>query len=97
MRLTKDLGHGIYTVGDKLIDGYTMFGEPIIKLGQLEDLEEELGVDLVEFLTECKHVLKSANHVIGYTSKGIEITTDFGYVDQFIDEMKKALRKEVLK
>lgn len=44
MRLTKDLGHGIYTVGDKLIDGYTMFGEPISKLGQLEDIEEKHNI-----------------------------------------------------
>lgn len=47
MRLTKDLGHGIYTVGNKLIEGYTMFGEPISKLGQLEDIEEDLGIDLI--------------------------------------------------
>ena len=67
------------------------------KLGQLEDIEDELGVNLVEFLTECKYVLKNANHTIGYTSKGIKIETDFGYVNQFIDEMKKALTKKELK
>ena len=39
-----------YTIGDMFIDGYQTIGEPITKLGQLEDIEEELGIDLITFL-----------------------------------------------
>ena len=65
------------------------------KLGQLEDIEEELGVDLIQFLKECKYVLEHSLTTIGKTSKGTVIETDFDFVKEFINEIKEALIKEL--
>ena len=64
----------------------------LYKLGNLEDLEEELDVDLIEFLSESIYVLKHCNQIRGYTSKGKEIATDFGYVEEFIEDLKAAIK-----
>ena len=57
MRLTKrhELKGLIgYTYGDNNLNGYTTIGEPITKLGQLEDIEEELGIDLITLFKALK-------------------------------------------
>ena len=59
MRLTKkhNLGGAIaYTYGDKNLNGFTSFGKPITKLCQIEDIEEKLGIDLLDILKD-KNVL----------------------------------------
>ncbi len=66
------------------------------KLFDLEDIEEELGIDLIKFLVECKHVLEHSDMTTGITSKGMVIKTDFGYVADFIDGIKETLKKEEL-
>lgn len=62
------------------------------KLADLEDLEKELDVDLIEFLSELIYVLKHCNQIRGYTSKGKEIATDYGYVEEFIEDLKEAIK-----
>lgn len=37
----------IYSYGDINLDGFNVWGIPTQKLGQLEDIEEELGIDLI--------------------------------------------------
>jgi tRNA A-37 threonylcarbamoyl transferase component Bud32 len=61
------------------------------KLGQLEDIEEDLGVDLISFLKEMSHLMKTASQTTGYTTSGKEITTDYGYVEDFLQQLKGAL------
>lgn len=62
------------------------------KLDQLEDIEEELGVDLISFLTEMNHLMKNSSQTTGYTTSGKEITTDYGYVNDFLQQLKEALK-----
>ena len=94
MRLTEKRELAKY--GYKYLGGADNFGEGCQKLGQLEDLEDELGIDLITFLKETFYVLKHSKTTIGYLSDGTKIGADFGYVEEFIEEMKKALTKEEL-
>lgn len=94
-RLTENIGDFAYTYSgtqktNKEYDKWVF--EATCKLGKLEDLEEELDVDLIEFLSELIYVLKHSNQIVGYTSKGKEINTDFGYVEEFIEDLKAAIK-----
>ena len=63
----------------------------INKLGHLEDIEEKLGIDLVSFLNEMNHLIKNSSQTTGYTTSGKKITTDYGYVEDFLKQLKEAL------
>jgi len=65
----------------------------IDKLGQLEDFEQELGVDLIPFLKEMNHVIKNSSQTVGYTTSGKKITTDYGYVEDFLKQLKESLKQ----
>lgn len=69
------------------------FPEMIDKLGQLEDIEQELGVDLISFLKEMNHVIKTSSQTVGYTTSGKKITTDYGYVEDFLKQLKESLKQ----
>lgn len=73
----------------------TLF-EPIRKdleiLEQYKNIEKELGIDLIE----AKYVLDNANMTVGYTRDGKPIRTDYGYIEEFIDELREALKNEKL-
>ena len=62
------------------------------KLKELEDIEEDFGVDLISFLKEMSHLMKTASQTTGYTMSGKEITTDYGYVEEFLQQLKGALK-----
>lgn len=68
--------------------------EMFLKLGDLEDIEEELGIDLIAFLTECKYVLDNCSMSAGKMTNGNEIKTDYGYVYEFIDGIKEGLKND---
>lgn len=70
-------------------DRYEVILDAIDKLGQYEDIEQELGIDLIE----AKYVLDNANMTIGYTRDGKPIQTDYGYIEEFIDQLREALKK----
>jgi hypothetical protein len=94
-RLTENIGDFAYTYSgtqktNKEYDKWVF--EATCKLGKLEDVEEELDVDLIEFVSEFIYVLKHSNQTTGYTSKGKEIKTDFGYVEEFIEDLKEAIK-----
>jgi hypothetical protein len=94
-RLTGNIGDFAYTYSgtqktNKEYDKWVF--EATCKLGKLEDLEEKLDVDLIEFLSELIYVLKHSNQTTGYTSKGKEIKTDFGYVEEFIEDLKALIK-----
>lgn len=63
------------------------------KLGQLEDIEQELGVDLISFLKEMNHVIKTSSQTVGYTTSGKKITTDYGCVEDFLKQLKESLKQ----
>ena len=88
---------GTYTMlniqGNMCLGQWTFDNDLTHKLASLEDIEEKLGVDLAEFLNECIYVLKNSNESSGVTSDGKKITTDFGYVEDFIKSIKKAVKK----
>ena len=69
------------------------FPEMIEKLGQLEDIEEKLGVDLISFLKEMNHVIKNSSQTIGYTTSGKKIITDYGCVEDFLKQLKESLKQ----
>lgn len=96
-RLTKKyfIGSGVYgsPKGTSCDDLYFLH-KVYNKLGQLEDIEKELGIDLVRFLTECSYVLKNSSMTIGKMTNGKEIRTDFGYVEDFIRGIKEELENE---
>lgn len=60
MRLTKkDItyitsGYNVIEIPD-IIEGHKYTGQAIIKLGQLEDIEEELGIDLITLFKALKN------------------------------------------
>ena len=58
-------------------------------LEQYKKIEEELGIDLIE----AKYVLDNASMTVGYTRDGKPIHTDYGYIEDFIDELREALKK----
>lgn len=91
-RLTFKNNSGIYH--EKSAQGIQL-REVNQKLGQLEDIEEELGVDLITFLTECIYVLKNATMSKGTMTNGKEIKTDYGYVEDFIDGIKEELDNDI--
>ena len=53
-RLTKQIINDgkikVYSVGNKSLFGYEMYGEPINKLGQIEDIEDKLGFSYKELV-----------------------------------------------
>lgn len=59
-----------------------------------KQIEEELGVDLITFLTECQYVLNNCSMTSGKMTNGKEIKTDFGYVEDFIREIKEGLNDD---
>lgn len=74
------------------IKGYD-YHEPMAnKLSQLEDIEEDLDVDLIPFLKEMNHLMKGSSQTIRYTTSGKEITTDYGYIEEFLQQLKGALK-----
>jgi len=64
------------------------------KLGQLEDKEEKLGIDLNEFLEELNFVLLNSSETMGYTRKRKPIPADYGYVMDFLKRLKEAMEEE---
>ena len=72
----------VYTAGDKFIDCFTMYGDPIQKLGQLEDVEEELGIDLIILIK----ALKNGCYVKPWTEikHTYEIRTGSNNIDLFL-------------
>lgn len=61
---------------------------------KFHNLEKELDVDLIEFISELIYVLDNSNQIAGYTSKGKEISTDYGYVESFIEDLKAAIKNK---
>ena len=56
MRLTKKIGIDEYTSLREIDDNQVLLAHRrLVKLGQLEDIEEELGIDLVTFFKIRKH------------------------------------------
>ena len=62
------------------------------KLRQLEDIEEELGVDLIPFLKEIIHLIKDSSQTTGYTTLGKKITADYGCVEDFLNQLKEVIK-----
>lgn len=62
------------------------------KLADLEDLEAKLGVNLYRFLVELNYVVSNASETIGYTTDRKPIPADYGYVQDFLERLKKALK-----
>lgn len=83
-RLTQKREDGFYDNSVGVCD------EEACKLGQLEDIEEELGIDLIE----AKYVLDNANMTVGYTHSGKPVYTDYGYIYDFIFNLRKALEND---
>lgn len=63
------------------VDEYERFME-------LKSIEEKLGVDLVKFLTEFAHVMEHHSETVGLTTDGTKIVSDYGYIEQFVNELK---------
>jgi len=62
MRLTKKQNTKLYPYIYSSIDD-TFEGTPINKLGQLEDIEEEIGIDLVTFFKALKGIYIKPNNI----------------------------------
>ena len=67
---------------EKCIQDHDKYGET----------SEKLDIDLAKFVNELIYVLKHSNQTTGYTSKGKEIITDYGYVESFIEDLKTAIK-----
>lgn len=70
--------------------------ECVNKLGQLEDIEERIGIDLVTLfmiLDLFDKTIRNGKHGISYVSfpDGTTFTTDMGYVEEFIERFKKLI------
>lgn len=61
---------------------------------RLEAIEEELGCDPIEFLEEAMYVLKHSSQVEGTTRSGTSIGCDFGYVEDFIKDIRKEINRK---
>ena len=64
---------------------------------RLSKLKEDLGldesIDILTFLEEAVYVLNHSGETTGYATMGEEITTDYGYVDEFFDGVEEVLLK----
>ena len=64
---------------------------------RLSKLKEDLGldesIDILTFLEEAVYVLNHSGQVTGYATMGEEITTDYGYVDEFLGGIEEVLLK----
>ena len=77
MRLTEKNGF-CYVVNIKPEDNstkeeITLVGESINKIGQLEDIEEELGIDLIT-------LFKAVKYGVYYFTNGTQLTRDYVYL-----------------
>lgn len=72
-----------------LLDFYKTIEKDLDLLEQYKAIEKELGIDLIE----AKYVLDNANMTVGYTRDGKPIQTDYGYIEEFIDQLREALKK----
>ena len=78
MRLTEKLDENIYRDLSPKFDDIEMYQKICNKLGQLEDIEDELGIDLI---TLCK-ALKNG---VYYFANGTQLTKDYVWlVDNFM-------------
>ena len=60
-------------------------------LNKYKNIEKELGIDLVRFLTECVYVLNNATMTTGTMTNGKVVKTDYGYVEDFINGIKEGM------
>ena len=58
-----------------------------------EDLSLAESIDILDFLEEVVYVLNHSGETQGYATMGEEITTDYGYVDEFLDGVEEVLLK----
>jgi len=77
MRLTEKNGF-CYVVNIKPEDNstkeeITLIGESINKIGELEDIEEELGIDLITFI-------KALKNGVCYFTNGKQLASDYVYL-----------------
>lgn len=87
MQLIKD-GNIIY---DGIHTKEQLTKEAFLKLELLEGLESVVGVDLYRFVFEMLFILNNCSHTVGYTTTGQAINTDYGYVEEFVEQLKEAL------
>ena len=99
MRLTKkNNGTGSWTqLGDKYLPAHNVkHKECVNKLGQLEDIEERIGIDLVtlfKILEMFDKTIRNGECGDSYVNlpDGTTFSTDMGYVEEFIERFKKLI------
>ena len=99
MRLTKkNNGTGSWTqLGDKYLPAHNVkHKECVNKLGQLEDIEERIGIDLVtlfKILEMLDKTIRNGERGDSYVNlpDGTTFSTDMGYVEEFIERFKKLI------
>ena len=77
-------------------DRYELIENAIDKLGQLEDIEERIGIDLVTLfmiLEMFDKTIRNGECGDSYINfpDGTTFSTDMGYVEEFIERFKKLI------
>jgi len=102
MRLTKIRSDGQYLINEEVICNGNRVDNALKKLGQLEDIEEELGIDLITLFKALKKGFYSKDgeyhHFSNLFFDSEEIYDGYNNVDYYFKDYGKtwALTKEEL-